>query len=128
MPQSVGKITHIGSVESPTENFKKREFAIEVSQFNPETGEEYKHEEAFQFTNDKVLYLDNFNVGDKVKVSFGIRSNRSEKDGAVRYFTNLNAFRIERFIPPQPPQPSGNVNTNSNSAGNNNQPPDDLPF
>jgi hypothetical protein len=95
MPESKGKIVWIGDIQVVTDTFKKREFAITVSAFHPETGEEFTHDEAFQVMNDRISVLDNIQINDKVKVGFQVRSNRSEKDDVIRYFTNLNAFKIE---------------------------------
>ena len=36
------------------------------------------------------------NVNEEVKISFNIRGRKWEKDGKVSYFTNLEAWRIEK--------------------------------
>ena len=40
--------------------------------------------------------LDQFTVDDIVKVSFNLRGRKWEKDGQISYFTNLEAWRIEK--------------------------------
>ena len=40
--------------------------------------------------------LDQFNVDDTIQVSFNLRGRKWEKDGQVSYFTNLEAWRVEK--------------------------------
>ena len=42
-------------------------------------------------------YLNGFNMGDIVTVSFSLNGSRSEKDGQVRYFTNVQGYKIEKY-------------------------------
>ena len=58
----------------------------------------------FQLTQDRCDILDRFNVNEQIKVTFNIKGRRWEKDGRVSYFTNLEAWKIEK------------VNNESNSA------------
>lgn len=99
MPQSTGTVSYIGEVQEMKENFTKRDFAIEVTHHDQYSGVEYKFELAFQLTNNNTGLLDAFAFGQPVTVSFGIRSNRTEKDGEIKYFTNLNAFKLEAAGP-----------------------------
>jgi single-stranded DNA-binding protein len=39
--------------------------------------------------------------GDKIEVSYQVRSNFSDKDGQARYFTNLNAYKIVKLAETQ---------------------------
>jgi len=50
----------------------------------------------FQSTQDKCSLLDQFNVDDMVSVSFNLRGRKWERDGQVSYFTNLEAWRIQK--------------------------------
>jgi len=76
-----------------SDKFKKREFVIEVpNERRPEWPDMIK----FQATQDKVDILEPFNIGDEVKVNFNIRGKKWEKNGRVNYFTNLDAWRIEK--------------------------------
>lgn len=78
-----GKIIKIGSTEQVTEKFKKREFAIE-------TNEQYPQKLKFDLINNNVDYLDEFNIGDDIKISFTIRGNEY-KD---KIYINLTAIAI----------------------------------
>ena len=76
-----------------SDKFQKREFVIDVpNERNPEWNDLIK----FQSIQDKVDLIEPYNVGDDIKVSFNIRGKKWERDGRVNYFTNLDAWRIER--------------------------------
>lgn len=76
-----------------SDKFQKREFVIDVpNERNPEWNDLVK----FQAIQDKVDMIEPYNVGDEIKVSFNIRGKKWERDGRVNYFTNLDAWRIER--------------------------------
>ncbi len=120
------------------ENFSKREFVIELTDESP-SGMVFTNYASFQLVNANCAVIDQFQEGEMIKVNFNIRGNRWERDGQVRYITNLNAWRVERAgvannagpqqaqaqQPPayQQPQPN-NPNTGFGSTG----PVDDLPF
>lgn len=109
-----GKIIEIYNVNQINDRFKKREFVIEKTENNG--GMVFTDTIKFQLTQDKVDLIDNFKLGDEVKVSFNIKGNRWERDGRVNYFINLDAWKIEPV---------------SQSADTVNEPPapslDDLP-
>ena len=87
--------------------FTSREFVVEkTSDFNGKTIYNYIK---FQCTQAKVSIIDDVNVGDEIKVHFNIRGNKWEKEGRISYFTNLDAWRIEKALA-QNPQ-SQDVNT-----------------
>jgi len=92
-----GEIVHKGEVQQITETFKKREFVIEVKkEFN---GNVYSDFIKFQMTQDRVGLVDDYQMGNNVRVSFNIRGNKytSKKDGSTGFITNLEAWRIERM-------------------------------
>lgn len=133
MPKSEGHVYHIGETEVVSDKFSKRDFVIEVADENPQTGEMYTHFEAFQLTNKNTGIADGFKIGDEVSVWFGIRSNKIEKDGATKFFTNLTAGRVELInsVPniraSQPVQQPSPQQQNPGFQNNQNV-PDDLPF
>ena len=49
----------------------------------------------FQLTQDRCDVLDRFKEGQEVKVSFSLRGRKYEKDGDIKYFTNIEAWRID---------------------------------
>lgn len=99
--QISGIIHHIGNTESiPYQDkvFRKREVVLDCSYRNQFTGEiERSNYPCFEFAGNSTDDLDKYNTGDIVTVSFVFNGRRTEKDGQVRYFTNIQAFRIERY-------------------------------
>ncbi len=113
------------------ENFSKREFVIELTDESP-SGMVFTNYASFQLVNANCAVIDQFQEGEMIKVSFNIRGNKWERDGQVRYITNLNAWRVERAgvsntvgqqMPQQPQQ-----SYQQPGAGFNSNPVDDLPF
>lgn len=87
-------------------SFKKREFVIEVPN---ERNSDWNDFIKFQLTQDKCALMDQFQTGEKIKVAFNIRGRKWEKDGKVNYFSNLEAWRVEKAtdiqgenVPPPP--------------------------
>lgn len=78
-----------------SDRFQKREFVLEIKSTSS-TGFEFVDLIKFQTTQDKCALLDQFSIDEMVKVSFNLRGRKWEKDGQVSYFTNLEAWRIEK--------------------------------
>jgi len=122
-----GKLIEKYSTIQVSDRFKKREFVIESNASNG--GMEFKDFIKFQLTQDRCNLVDNMNVNDEIKVSFNIRGNKWEKDGKINYFTNLDAWRIDKVQ-----QQNQNSNHDEIPAPSiNDMPfessePDDLPF
>lgn len=121
--QISGIIQHIGNTESiPYQDkvFKKRELVLDCSYRNQFTGQiERANYPKFEFTGNHVDDLNDFNMGDIVTVSFSLNGSRSEKDGQVRYFTNVQGYKIEKYQSRYNQQQGGNQPT---QAVNGNQP------
>ncbi len=107
-----GKLHRAFDTEQKTEKFRAREFVLEV-----EEGQ-YPQLVKFQLTQEKCDLLDNYNEGDELTVHFDLRGR--EWNG--KYFTNLNAWRIDSVATntetPPPPElrPGDNLD------------PDEIPF
>ncbi len=104
-------------------SFKKREFVIEVVN---ERNSDWNDFIKFQLTQDRCNLMDPIQLGDTIKVSFNIRGRKWEKDGRVNYFSNLEAWRIEKeeaALPPDAPAPSFNEADIPPAS-----PEEDLPF
>ncbi|MFH1049567.1 MAG: DUF3127 domain-containing protein [bacterium] len=101
-----GKLIDILNIQNVSETFQKREFVVETVENS--SGRDFVEQIKFQLLQDKCGLIDNYSIGNNVKVSFNIRGRRWEKDGRVNYFTNLDAWKIEPddnaeeddFIPP----------------------------
>ncbi|OFX21757.1 MAG: hypothetical protein A2041_13865 [Bacteroidetes bacterium GWA2_31_9b] len=122
-----GRLIEKYSTIQVSDRFKKREFVIESNASNG--GMEFKDFIKFQLTQDKCNLVDNMNVNDEIKVSFNIRGNKWEKDGKINYFTNLDAWRIDKVQQ----QNQGSNHDEIPAPSINDMPfessePDDLPF
>lgn len=147
----IGTLHEIYEQQQITPTFAKRDFVLEIIDEAP-TGMTYTNYASFQLVNNSCSLIDHFQKGEKVKVHFNLRGNSWERDGVVRYITNLNAWRVERVGEPVVdtntdtygggiPQAGPSASTSSTPQFNN-QPPtnvgdnkpsgedtsDDLPF
>ena len=112
-----------------TSSFRTREFVIE-------TMETYPQFVKFQSVQDKCDLLNQFQEGEIIKVSFDLRGRQWQD----KYFTNLNAWRIEKSSNSSSPSaaPSGNASGSfdntpssfptSTSSGLLSAEAEDLPF
>ena len=85
-----GRIISISPAVKISDKFTKREFVIEFSEQN------FTNVAVLQCTNKKCEELNKYLIGDYVKVSFNIRGSKWVKDGKERYFSNLEAWKIEK--------------------------------
>ncbi len=114
-----GKIIKLDDAVQVTDKFKKREIVVETADNYPQTI-------ISEFVQDNCDKLDEFNVGDNVRIHFNIRGR--EWNG--RYFTNLNGWRIERLGGSQPQQaaPESDKGVQPQAAVVIEDDGDDLPF
>jgi len=86
-----GKIKLIGETKSfGTSEFKKRECRIT-------TDDQYPQILPIEFVQDKCDLLNNFKVGDDVKISVNLRGNEWENpQGEVKCFPSIQGWRIEK--------------------------------
>lgn len=103
--EATGTIKVINEAQQISDKFKKREFVLTI-------GDTYPQYVPMQFTQDKCELLNNYQVGDQVKVNYNLRGR--EHQG--KYYCNIEAWRIESV---SQGQASPVVNTNDN---------DNLPF
>lgn len=155
--QIIGKVLIVGQTENiqyQDKTFTKRELVLDCSHFDRFTGQQFENYVSLQFTGNRVSELDNFKAGELVQVSYFLSGRKSEKDGKVKYFTNIVGLKIEPYgannvqQPQAPQQPSQqptqtqgtqqNVSNAPQNVGNAPFPPqvdangnpvgDDLPF
>lgn len=120
-----GKIKLIGETKEYGSNgFKKREMVLT-------TEEQYPQFLMIEFTQDKTDLLNNYQVGQQVKVSINLRGREwVSPQGETKYFNSINGWRIETLesanagdIPQTPPEdafePVNDLNEDEH---------DDLPF
>ncbi|MBC8125182.1 MAG: DUF3127 domain-containing protein [Candidatus Kapabacteria bacterium] len=88
--EALGTMHVVMDTQQVKDTFKKREFVIEMQDGN------YPQHIKFQVTQDRCALLDNFKVGQSVKVLFNLRGRPFQnREGQTVYFTNLEAWRIE---------------------------------
>jgi len=85
-----GKIRVVNPTKEISATFKKREIVVT-------TDEQYPQHISIDFVQDKCSILDSYKAGENVKVSINIRGKESiNKDGEVRYFNQIQGYRIEK--------------------------------
>ncbi len=117
----VGRLHKKFDTENKTETFQAREFVLEVESGN------YPQFVKFQLVQDRCALLDPHEEGQNIKVHFDLRGR--EWNG--KYFTNLNAWRIENPEPSPataPPASGGDGSFPSAADDPGDSADDDLPF
>ncbi|NMH27054.1 DUF3127 domain-containing protein [Flavobacterium silvaticum] len=130
-----GRVKVISPEQQVSASFRKRELVVT-------TDEQYPQHIMIEFTQDKCDLLNNYNVGEEVKVSINLRGREwVSPQGETRYFNSIQGWRIEKAgqaqqAPPQyrqaPPQQQQQYQQPAQAfvpAQNFNETePDDLPF
>ena len=120
-----GKIKVIGETQTFGSNgFRKREVVIT-------TEEQYPQSIMVEFVQDKTELLNNFAVGQNVKISINLRGREwTNPQGEVKYFNSIQGWRIEKLdqtvstdMPPMPPADAFEPATDMDVEDK-----DDLPF
>lgn len=119
-----GKLIEKFDTQEISEKFKKREFVVEFQE-NPNLS--FSESIKFQLTQDRCNLMDNYQLGQDLKVSFNLRGRKWEKDGKVSYFTNLEAWRVEQASGTSP-QSAPSIPDNSAQGFSPNDSNSDLPF
>ncbi len=120
-----GKVKLIGETQTFGSNgFRKREIVVT-------TEEQYPQHIMIEFVQDKTDLLNNYQVGQDVKVNINLRGREwVNPQGETKYFNSIQGWRIEAVqagasqgMPEVPPaqafEPANNVNEEEH---------DDLPF
>ena len=126
-----GRIKMIDETKSFGGNgFRKREVVVT-------TEEQYPQHIMIEFTQDKCDLLNNYRVGEPVKVSINLRGREwVNPQGETKYFNSIQGWRIEKLQPEAPvgyqqapPQAMPNANDAFEPAPNyKEEEHDDLPF
>jgi len=88
-----GKVLEILETQDVSATFKKREFVIEYVE------RQYPEFIKFECVQDKCDLLDEFKVGDEVKVEFNLKGRKwTSPAGEVKYFNTLQAWRINPVV------------------------------
>jgi hypothetical protein len=86
----IGVIKLIGDTQVVSDKFRKREFVLTT-----EASSQYPQHIPFQLVQDKVELINNFHVGEEVKVQFNLRGREWNGNEGVKYFVSLEIWRIE---------------------------------
>ena len=119
-----GKLLRKYDTESKSASFQAREFVIEIPDGN------YPQFVKFQLTQDRCSLIDSCNEGEQIKVHFDLRG----REWQGKYFTNLNAWRIEKPTPAATSPAPARGGTDFDFPTVDDEPPmpagnnDDLPF
>ncbi len=81
-----GRLHKKFDTENKTDTFQAREFVIEID------GGGYPQFIKFQLVQDRCALIDNYEEGEQIKVHFDLRG----REWNEKYFTNLNAWRVEK--------------------------------
>ena len=120
-----GTIKMIGETQTFGNNgFRKREVVIT-------TEEQYPQHILVEFIQDRTDLLDNYQVGQNVKISINLKGREwVNPQGETKYFNSIQGWRIENLqhensddIPPVPPVDAFEPITDLNEEDH-----DDLPF
>lgn len=85
-----GKLRAIFDTKQVSERFTKRELVLEL------IDGKYPQSVLFQLTGDRCAALDQFQVGDEVRLEFNLRGREwRSPQGEVKYFNSLDVWRIE---------------------------------
>ena len=120
-----GKIIDISPVNQVSDKFKKREFVIEKK----ETGGAAVFIDyiKFQLVQDKCDLINESFLNEEVKIWFNLKGNKWERDGKINYFTNLDAWKVEKASMQSGDQ-SGPINTTLEDIPPEIDELSDLPF
>lgn len=89
-----GKVIDISPVNQVSDKFKKREFVIEKKEAGGAAV--FIDYIKFQLIQDKCDLINESFLNEEVKIWFNLKGNKWERDGKVNYFTNLDAWKIEK--------------------------------
>jgi len=119
----IGKIKQIGETQVFGNNgFRKREIVVT-------TDEQYPQMLMIEFVQDKTDLLNNYSVGQDVKVSINLRGREwINPQGEAKYFNSIQGWRIENLNNTQAQElpPIEQFETAPDLSADNE--PDDLPF
>jgi single-stranded DNA-binding protein len=91
-----GKIKVVNAEQQVSASFRKRELVVA-------TEEQYPQFIRINFVQDKCDLLNNYNVGEAVKVSINLRGREwVNPQGETKYFNDIQGWRIERLQAEQP--------------------------
>jgi len=104
----VGLLHTIYDTQKVSDKFQKRDVVLKT-----DFESQYPQHVLLQFTQDKCKSIDDFRVGDFVKIQFNVRGREWNSPQGLKYFNTLDAWNISLI-----PKRDGD-NTNTTAATNN---------
>jgi hypothetical protein len=89
-----GKVIEIYPTVQVSDKFKKREFIVEKKESGGAAV--FIDYLKFQLVQDKCDLINESFLQEEIKIYFNLKGNKWERDGKVNYFTNLDAWKIEK--------------------------------
>lgn len=90
--ETTGRLHAIFDTTQVSARFTKREFVVELAD-NPK----YPQRVLFQLSGDRCSQLDDFKVGDDVRVEFSLRGREWQSPkGETKFFNSLDVWRVDR--------------------------------
>jgi len=119
----IGKVKLIGEVQTFGSNgFRKRELVVT-------TDEQYPQMIMIEFIQDKTDLLNNYKVGQDVKVAINLRGREwINPQGEAKYFNSIQGWRIESLSQQGAPDNLPPVDQFEPASNVSDEEPDDLPF
>lgn len=121
--QVTGKIKVIDQTkEIGSAGFKKRDVVVT-------TDEQYPQHILVQFVQDKCDLLNNYQVGEAVKIDINLRGREwTNPQGDVSYFNTIQGWKIAKEATSPVSAPMPEPATFAQNPAIDNDEPDDLPF
>lgn len=113
----IGKVKALFELQTFDSGFRKRELILT-------TAEQYPQHISIEFLQDKVDLLNEYKLGDDVRVYINLRGREwTNQEGVTRYFNSISGWKIEiekKVTPSIPSVPPVDMGADSNDL--------DLPF
>ncbi len=122
-----GKVKVINAEQQVSATFRKRELVVT-------TDEQYPQHIMIEFTQDKCDLLNNYTLGEAVKVSINLRGREwVNPQGETKYFNSIQGWRIEKLqaesaAPSQQMPPMPATEAFAPATDFKEEEHDDLPF
>lgn len=89
--ETTGRLHQIFDTKQVSERFTKREFVVEIAD-NPK----YPQMVLFQLSGDRCAQLDEFRIGDQIRIEFSLRGREwKSPSGEVKFFNSLDVWKVE---------------------------------
>ncbi len=99
--QITGKLEFMGETIARTpknggQPFYRREFVLDCTRYNPETGEPWENHPKFELSGNNCSLIEQFQIGQRLTVDFSLKGAKypDQQTGEIKYFTSINAFKI----------------------------------